>query len=378
MKVIHFVKKYPALSQTFVDSYVEKSISFSSDVKLVSFKGVHDGEWLHKLPPKKFRRRNLRELPFYILDSLSHRKKWERSLLKFLNQNLDDETIIHTHFGDMGVLMVEFLLKHNIRSKNVTSFYGYDVSSLPLESKDYKQGLELLFEAGSAFLVEGPALGNKLGQLGCPDKKIYSNPLLVKCQGIPTKSYSKTAGVIKFLMVGRFVEKKGFHIALEALGQLRNELPDFSVTIIGYGEMEEIYRNIIAQYELGDSVDFLGAQEHGKVLEALAEHDFFLHPSLTAENGDSEGGAPTIIIEAQAARLPVIASDHADIPYVMGYNDFLAKESNIKSLKDSIIKAVKSDTLDDITEFGFNHVKNQHDYEQSKFYEKNLRDVLEL
>ncbi|NIP81231.1 MAG: glycosyltransferase, partial [Gemmatimonadetes bacterium] len=36
-----------------------------------------------------------------------------------------------------------------------------------------------------------------------------------------------------------------------------------------------------------------------------------------AANGDGEGGAPTTLLEAQAVGLPVVASRHADIPWVV-------------------------------------------------------------
>jgi colanic acid/amylovoran biosynthesis glycosyltransferase len=49
----------------------------------------------------------------------------------------------------------------------------------------------------------------------------------------------------------------------------------------------------------------------------MEQADIFLQPSQTAADGDSEGGAPTTLLEAQAMGLPVVASDHADIPYVV-------------------------------------------------------------
>src|SRR5262249_29160085 len=55
--------------------------------------------------------------------------------------------------------------------------------------------------------------------------------------------------------------------------------------------------------------------DHAQYVRELAAADIFLHPSVTAADGDSEGGAPTTILEAQAVGGPAVATHHADIAY---------------------------------------------------------------
>jgi colanic acid/amylovoran biosynthesis glycosyltransferase len=43
-----------------------------------------------------------------------------------------------------------------------------------------------------------------------------------------------------------------------------------------------------------------------------------LHPSRTAANGDSEGGAPVTLFESQWLGIPALVSDHDDLPFVVG------------------------------------------------------------
>ena len=45
--------------------------------------------------------------------------------------------------------------------------------------------------------------------------------------------------------------------------------------------------------------------------------DILLAPSVTAANGDGEGGAPTTILDAQALGTIVVGSTHADIPFLV-------------------------------------------------------------
>jgi colanic acid/amylovoran biosynthesis glycosyltransferase len=68
-----------------------------------------------------------------------------------------------------------------------------------------------------------------------------------------------------------------------------------------------------------------------KELEAA---DLFAQPSLTASDGDSEGGAPTTLLEAQACGVPILATSHADIPHVVveGESALLAPERDAEAL----------------------------------------------
>ena len=51
-----------------------------------------------------------------------------------------------------------------------------------------------------------------------------------------------------------------------------------------------------------------------------------IQPSRTATDGDTEGGAPTVLLEMQAMGIPVVATRHADIPQVVCEPSELADE----------------------------------------------------
>jgi colanic acid/amylovoran biosynthesis glycosyltransferase len=70
------------------------------------------------------------------------------------------------------------------------------------------------------------------------------------------------------------------------------------------------------------------------MIQEMQDADLFLQPSVTAADGDSEGGAPTTLLEAQACGLPVLATQHADIPYVVseGESALLAPERDVDAL----------------------------------------------
>ena len=85
--------------------------------------------------------------------------------------------------------------------------------------------------------------------------------------------------------------------------------------------------------------------DHKEFINECYRHHVMIVPSqIDKKNGETEGGAPTVLIEAQATGLPIIATDHADIPEIVinGKSGFLAKEGDSKSLSKAIIKLYKN------------------------------------
>jgi glycosyltransferase involved in cell wall biosynthesis len=66
---------------------------------------------------------------------------------------------------------------------------------------------------------------------------------------------------------------------------------------------------------------------------AMAAHDVLLVPSRTARNGDREG-TPTVIVEASAAALAIVATRHAGIPEQLTHAEtgLLAPERDVAAL----------------------------------------------
>src|SRR5262249_41516526 len=129
-------------------------------------------------------------------------------------------------------------------------------------------------------------------------------------------------------------EKKGIPYAIEALGILRSDV-DVHVTIVGDagtepGGIEEKVKilSAINRSGLGECTKLIGYVDRARLHELAYEHHIFLHPSVTASNGDTEGGAPVCIAEMLATGMPVVSSQHCDIPEVMGAGNrgFLARE----------------------------------------------------
>ncbi len=103
------------------------------------------------------------------------------------------------------------------------------------------------------------------------------------------------------LFVGRLAAVKGVPLLLEALAQARQSLPDLRLTLVGDGPDRAALMAQTRAMNLGDAVDFAGYRSQSEVAALLAYSDCLVLPSFAE-------GVPVVLMEAMAARLPVIAS----------------------------------------------------------------------
>ncbi|MGZ3945442.1 MAG: glycosyltransferase [Mucilaginibacter sp.] len=380
MRVLHLTGGFPRPTETFIKRYVQKSCEFA-EVGVVSFDlGEVDNELKGKLSifairKELYSRKNIKGALRFIYEKLTGTQSWFADLNKAIDEFKPD--IIHCHFGMEGVAMMHFESKFGKKVPYVTSFYGYDISSLPATDKQYHRELLKLLQLGNGFFAEGPELKKKVMAFGCPDARCVVNPLLIPVDDYPVKrQYRSSKDPVRFLFVGRFQEKKGLHLFLEAIGQLKNKIGDFTIDIVGAGPMQSAYDLLISKNDLQPFIKWRGMLPHEEIIGMMKDYDFLVHPSLTAADGDSEGGAPTIIIEAQAVGLPVIASTHADIPFIIGYHDFLAKENDINSLVEAIDQIVKCADIERYAKMGRQKVCEMHDLKLNTAYETNLEKFI--
>ena len=116
------------------------------------------------------------------------------------------------------------------------------------------------------------------------------------------------------------------------------------MTVVGSGPDERAARDLIAKLGVNAAVELVGMQPHADVLRRLASASVLIHPSATAADGDSEGGAPTILLEAQAIGTPIVTTRHADIPHVApsGPGVALCDEHDVAALADALVSALRT------------------------------------
>ncbi len=252
-------------------------------------------------------------------------------------------SLIHAHFGPTGWLMLP--LKKLSGLPLITTFYGFDIASYIEEvGKEWPIQRQQLFEEGDLFLVEGPFMGKRLAELGCPRERIQIQRIAIdvdECFQTVSRKEPKNSMVILF--AGRFIEKKGIMYALSAIHEVWKVRQDIEFRMIGDGELFRQAADYVKENDL-TCVRLLGALNHKEYLNHMRQADILLQPSVEAASGDTEGGAPTVILEAQALGIPVVSTFHADIPNVTvpGKSAFLAPERDVAALVAAILDLIKN------------------------------------
>ena len=278
--------------------------------------------------------------PALALRSLLTRKQtWAEVNAYWCRRVLEEQRaqLVHAHYGYTGYHALA--IRKALGLPLVTTFYGADTAPIDAESCPLGDYRARLFAEGDLFLVEGPAMKQRLAELGCPRDKIQIQRIALRLNEMPFPAKRQLAGRKPvFLFAGRFVEKKGVIYALEAVRQLARAGHQFEFRIIGDGPLNGDLRRFADEQQLHSHVRFLGFLNHPQYLEELQSADIFVHPSVVAADGDSEGGAPTSILEAQAYGLPIVATTHADIPNVTapGHSALLAPERDSRTLAENM------------------------------------------
>jgi colanic acid/amylovoran biosynthesis glycosyltransferase len=223
--------------------------------------------------------------------------------------------------------------------------------------------------------------------LGCPPEKVAVQRIAIPVHEMARRGPRRGAAdktIIVF--AGRFCEQKGVLYALEAVREVWAERRDIEFRLIGDETLTDgryaarIY-DYVRAYSLQQCVRFLGFLDYADYLKEMLHGDIFLAPSLVSERGESEGGAPTTILEAQALGIPVISTRHCDIPNVTrpGESALLATEKDSACLA----RALRS-LLDDsgrrqrMGEAGRLHVERYHDIErEAPVLEERYLEVME-
>jgi colanic acid/amylovoran biosynthesis glycosyltransferase len=154
--------------------------------------------------------------------------------------------------------------------------------------------------------------------LGAPRGRIVVHPTGIDVRHFAFRAPTPPADgePLRLVSVARLREKKGVSYAIEAVGRLRATGVPVCYEIAGDGPLRASLEQQVAAAGLGDTVRLRGALPQAEVRALMERSHLLLAPSVVASDGDEEG-VPSVIKEALAVGLPVVATRHSGIPEIV-------------------------------------------------------------
>lgn len=135
--------------------------------------------------------------------------------------------------------------------------------------------------------------------------------------------------------IGRLTPQKGYHVLLQSIPHILQQIPDAHFLIVGDGELADSLKQQVQNMRIADRVTFTGPRSDIEAI--LGSLDLFVSSSLWE-------GLPTVILESIAARVPVVGTQVSGTTELIqnGESGLLVEAEKPEALAKAIV-----DTLQD-------------------------------
>ena len=227
------------------------------------------------------------------------------------------------HAREIEKLNVSHIHSHFLNVATSVTMICSRLTGIPYSATVHSSGEELLPEfnaipmklkyASQALMISNYNIEYYDKLYPCRDKSS-----VVRCgmnlDEFPVRSMEREIGDnLNILAIGRFVEKKGFTYLVKAAAVLKSMGKDFSIEILGSGEVEDELRQEVKDLDVSDCVSLPGFASTDIVRKKILSADLVVVPSVTSHTGEMEG-IPVVLMESMALGTPVISTKHSGIP----------------------------------------------------------------
>ena len=272
--------------------------------------------------------------------------------------------LFHGHFGPAGEAAV-LLRKAGFGKAAVTTFHGFDVTSYV---KKYGRAVyQQLLEEGDLFTYNSEQTKQRVLELGGPPDRMTKLRMGVDLSHISfSERHAPAEGPVRILSVGRLEKMKGRRYAIEAVAEVMRRYPNLEYVIVGDGSLRPSLEQQIEQTGFSDKIHLRGWIADEELDQLYKTSHIFLHPSITASDGNQEGQG-VVLVEAQAYGLVVVATDHGAFPETVrdGRSGFLVPEKDAAALRDCLLQVLsRPQDWPEIGRQGRRHAETHYNIEQ--------------
>lgn len=149
------------------------------------------------------------------------------------------------------------------------------------------------------------------------------------------------------ISVGRLVHRKGQDRLVEALAQIKREIPDAELIFVGEGPHREVLDGLIEKHSLQENVRFLGRISYQELPRLISMGDIFAMPSRSRFFGLEVEGLGIVYLEASSCGLPVIAGASGGAPdaVIHGETGYVVDGENVDEIASRCIELLKDYSL---------------------------------
>ena len=368
LRVGYVLKKYPRLSETFVLDEILGLEAEGVDVAVFSLRPPDDGHFHAELAQV---RADVCYLPPFggvsVMDALrvvpalpggGPRLARALAFLDRLPAERGPRLLVQAlHLAKLAhAAGLDHLHAHFMTVAAHTAYLAHLLTDIPFtvtaHAKDvYRADVDaLVFRevAGAAEAVVTVCEANRryigdriLGQPGGRVTRVYNG---VPVRELRARSVAGEPDLV--VAVGRLVEKKGFHVLLHACRILLDRGATFRCLLVGDGEEREALSRLRSRLGLDAHVELAGAMPRQQVLDRMRRARLLAAPCLTAVDGNRDA-LPTVLLEALALGLPVVATPVGGIPEIVddGREGLLVPEGDPVALADAVGAVLGDDGL---------------------------------
>jgi glycosyltransferase involved in cell wall biosynthesis len=254
--------------------------------------------------------------------------------------------VLHAHTGVSGAHALPLVRRLGV--PYVVTFHGYDATASdeelarwPKRGRIFLRRRDRMKRAAARFIAVSGFIRDMLVSKGWPDDRIVVHYMGVDTQRFrpdpAARPQAEREPVIFF--AGRLIEKKGLEYLIDAMRVVGERFPAAQLVVAGQGPLRQsLERRAV---ESGARVRFLGSVTPDEIREWMARAQVYCMPSVRASDGDGEG-LPTVVVEAMASGLPVVATRHAGIPEAVthGASGLLTEERDVAGLIEHLSAAL--------------------------------------
>lgn len=265
----------------------------------------------------------------------------------------ENAQLFHAHFGTVAVDI--WPLVRALGLPMVVTLHGFDINihrawwetgQGGLRRRSYpRKLLALAHEPRVHFIAVSEDIRRRAIAYGIPVEKVTVCYIGVDTERFKPGGLPITERPRRVLFVGRLVENKGCTYLIEAFAKVVQQMLDAELVIVGDGPLRA-QLEMQAQGVLGGQIKFLGALSSKQVKQQMDQARVLCLPSVTKENGESEGFG-LVLLEAQASGVPVVTSSVGaeNVGLLDGETGFYFREADIETLVEQVFFLLKDDSL---------------------------------